>query len=300
MVLICGIDDAGRGPVIGPLVMAGVSINQDDEDKLIKIKVKDSKLLTPKQRSFLYGKIIKIVKAYKIVIIPPEEVDQAVQKDDGLNLNWLEANKSIDIIHELKPDIAILDSPSNNLKSYRQYIEKKLKIRVGIRAEHKADVKFPVVSAASILAKVTRDSEIEKLQKKIKEPIGSGYSSDPVTQEFLKNSYEKYPGIFRHSWFSYKDVVEKKFQKTLTDFGRFLAKEPPVFKEMAKEDLKELEKYGYKQVPAKTEYESIRLKGACTVTLYKSGKLLIQGRKENKEIVGKILRGMGYREKYSK
>ena len=216
MVLICGIDDAGRGPVLGPLIMAGIVIGQEDEDKLVKIKVKDSKLLTPKQRSFLYGKIIKIVKAYKIVIIPPQEVDKAVQKDDGLNLNWLEANKSIDIIHELKPDIAILDSPSNNLKSYRQYIEKKLKIKVGIRAEHKADVKFPVVSAASILAKVTRDSEIEKLQKKIKEPIGSGYPSDPVTQEFLKNNYEKYPEIFRHSWFSYKDVVEKKFQKTLT------------------------------------------------------------------------------------
>ena len=116
--LLCGIDDAGRGPVIGPLVMAGIVIGQEDEDKLVKIKVKDSKLLTPKQRSFLYGKIIKIVKAYKIVIIPPEEVDKAVQKDDGLNLNWLEANKSIDIIHELKPDIAILDSPSNNLKSY--------------------------------------------------------------------------------------------------------------------------------------------------------------------------------------
>ena len=218
MVLICGIDEAGRGPVIGPLTIAGVLIEQEDEEKLVKMEVKDSKQLTPGQRDFLYKKIIKVVKGYKIIIIQPEEVDKAVEREDGLNLNWLEADKSVEIIEALKPDIAILDCPSNNTKKYQQYIEQKLKAKVGIRAEHKADQNFPVVSAASILAKVTRDNEIKKIQSKIKEPIGSGYPADPVTVKFLKENYTKYPSIFRHSWDSYKKVVETRKQRSLNDF----------------------------------------------------------------------------------
>ena len=133
-------------------------------------------------------------------------------------VNWLEADKSVEIIEALKPDIAILDCPSNNTKKYQQYIEQKLKAKVGIRAEHKADQNFPVVSAASILAKVTRDNEIKKIQSKIKEPIGSGYPADPVTVKFLKENYTKYPSIFRHSWDSYKKVVETRKQRSLNDF----------------------------------------------------------------------------------
>ena len=288
MVLICGIDDAGRGPVLGPLIMAGIVIGQEDEDKLVKIKVKDSKLLTPKQRSFLSGKIIKIVKAYKIVIIPPEEVDKAVQKDDGLNLNWLEANKSIDIIHELKPDIAILDSPSNNLKSYRQYIEKKLKIKVGIRAEHKADVKFPVVSAASILAKVTRDNEIDGLKKKIGIDLGSGYMTDPKTIEFMKANYEKHADIFRKSWFPYKELVNKKMQRSLEEFTSFIREEPA--KSPVLERMKKLEDFGYHFAVPKSEHELAIMKGPCTIILYKSGKLLIQGKEDVKKSVEKMLK----------
>src|SRR3989344_7253116 len=164
---ICGIDDAGRGPVLGPLVMAGILIEEKDEPQLRKIKVKDSKLLTPKQRTALFPKITKIAENYKIIVVSPQEIDKAVKKDDGLNLNWLEANKSIEIIEELKPDLTILDSPSNNIKSYKSYVQHHLKHKTQIQAEHKADLNYPVVSAASILAKVTRDAEIEKIKKQI-------------------------------------------------------------------------------------------------------------------------------------
>jgi len=215
--LICGIEEAGRGPVIGPMVLCGVLINQDEEYKLIKLKVKDSKLLTPKQRENLFNKLIKIIKKYKVIIIHPKEIDNAVSSDK-LNLNWLEAIKSAEIINELRPDIAILDCPSNNTKAYKEYVEKHLKAKVGIRAEHKAESKFPVVAAASIIAKVIRDKEIKKIQSRIKENIGSGYPSDPITVKFLKENYKKYPTIFRKSWISYKGVMEKKSQKTLADF----------------------------------------------------------------------------------
>jgi len=215
---ICGIDDAGRGPVLGPLVMAGILIEEKDEPQLRKIKVKDSKLLTPKQRTALFPKIIKIVENYKIIVVSPQEIDKAVKKDDGLNLNWLEANKSIEIIEELKPDLAILDSPSNNIKSYKSYVQHHLKHKTQIQAEHKADLNYPVVSAASILAKVTRDSEIEKIKKQIGIDFGSGYMTDQRTVEFLTNNCDKYPEIFRHSWYPCKKIDEMKKQQKLDEF----------------------------------------------------------------------------------
>ena len=219
MALICGIDEAGRGPVIGPMVIAGVLIEQEDEEKLRNIEVKDSKLLTKQQRNSLYKKIIKIAKKYKILITGTEEIDRAVRGKGGLNLNWLEANKSAEIINSLKPEKAIIDCPSNNIQKYKDYLSKKIKSKkTELILEHKADLNHPVVAAASILAKVTRDNEIEKIKQNIKIDFGSGYPSDPRTQEFLKNNYNKYPKIFRKSWSSYTTLENKKNQKKLFDF----------------------------------------------------------------------------------
>lgn len=214
---ILGIDEAGRGPVIGPLVMAGVKIEQKNEKKLIAIGVKDSKLLTPSQRDNLYNKILKIIEKYEIIIIPPKEIDNALNSD-STNLNWLEADNSIKIINELKANISILDCPSNNIKKYKDYIKNKLKTKTKLIAEHKADMLYPVVSAASILAKVTRDREIDKIKKKIQLDIGSGYPSDPITQAFLEKNYKKYPEIFRKTWASYQNIIIKKNQKKLDEF----------------------------------------------------------------------------------
>lgn len=289
MTLICGIDEAGRGPILGPLVMVGVLINQEDEEKLRKIGVKDSKLLTKQQREFLYKKIIKIAQKYKIIITDPEEIDKAVEGHDGLNLNWLEAKKSAEIINTLNPDKAIVDCPSNNIPKYQNYLFKKLKNKeINLVLEHKADFKYPVVAASSILAKVTRDNEIEKIKKKIKLDFGSGYMPDQKTVEFLENNYENYKGLFRKSWSPYKEIVNKKFQKKLEDFSQFIEKVEDKNKNM-KDKLKKLEDLGYKFMPVKTSYESARLKGPCAITLYKNGKLLIQGKEENKKIVEKLL-----------
>jgi len=217
MAIVLGIDEAGRGPVIGPLVIAGVSIDEKDLDKLKKLGVKDSKLLSPRQRENLFDKIIAAAKNHKIIIIPPKEIDSAL-KSESLNLNWLEAIKSAEIIDFLKPEKAIVDCPSNNIPSYKNFLKKHLKDKTELIVEHKADFKYTVVSAASIIAKVTRDKEIKEIQKKIKEPIGSGYPSDPVTIIFLKKNYNNYPGIFRKEWASWKNINKKKKQKSLKDF----------------------------------------------------------------------------------
>lgn len=216
--LILGIDEAGRGPVIGPLVIAGVMINEKDEYKLLRLKVKDSKLLTKKRREYLFEKIKGMSKS-KIIVIGPDEIDEAVDGNNSLNLNWLEAGKSAEIINELNPSKVYLDCPSNNINTYKNYVKKLVEDKeTKIISEHKADLKYAVVGAASILAKVTRDREIEKIEKAIKKKIGSGYPSDPATQEFLKNNHEKNSNIVRKSWASYKGLIKEKKQKKLGEF----------------------------------------------------------------------------------
>lgn len=218
--ILFGADDAGRGPVIGPMVLAGVTIDENDLDKLKSIGVKDSKLLTARQREELYPQIIKIVKDYKIIITQPKDIDAAVNSQSS-SLNFLEAQNFAELINSLKPNLAIIDCPSTNLKEYTLTLKSLLKVDSEIECHHKADLLFPTVSAASILAKVTRDKEIEKIQKNISEPIGSGYPSDPATKEFLKNNWDKYPEIFRHSWSTYYEYEKGKYsvkQKNLFDF----------------------------------------------------------------------------------
>jgi len=192
-------------------------IEEKEEKKLKAMGAKDSKELTAPTRERLFLELQKVVKSFKIIKVQPEEIDLAVESEED-NLNWLEAKKSAEIINELKPDIAYVDCPSVNTSKYADYIYKLLKCPVKIIAEHKADANYPIVSAASILAKVTRDSEIEKLKLTIGEDFGSGYPSDPKTKEFLKKNYKKYPKLFRKSWSSWKDAKIASGQKSLGEF----------------------------------------------------------------------------------
>lgn len=217
MTLTCGIDEAGRGPVIGPLVICGVVANAADEHLLYSVGVRDSKELIPKQRLILFEKIKKIIQRYKVIIISPQEIDKALSSTKS-NLNWLEAIKTAEIINKLRPDKAILDCPSPNIKAYKKYLEGYLEKKVELVVSHKADQLYPIVSAASIIAKVIRDNEIEKIKKKYGIEVGSGYPSDPLTAEFLKENYKKYPEIFRKNWASYKETLKKKGQKNLSEF----------------------------------------------------------------------------------
>ena len=269
--------------------MCGLLIKEEDEKDLVRLKVKDSKLLTKNQREFLFDKIKDTSEKYKLIVIEPKEIDRAVHYHDGLNLNKLEARKSAEILNELKPDKSIIDAPSNNIKNYKRYLMRFVKDKtIEIVLEHKADFNYPVVSAASILAKVTRDNEIEKLKKQIGIDFGSGYMSDPKTVEFLKNNFENYPELFRKSWFPYKDLMNQKFQKSLADFTQFL-KEEQKHRSHTLEDLKKLEDFGFHFEKPKSEHELAIMKGPCTVILYKNGKLLVQGIDEAKKNVKKLL-----------
>jgi len=201
--LIAGVDDAGRGSVVGPLVIAGVLVKEEDLPKLIQLGVKDSKLLSPHRRETLAVEIKRIVEKYSWVKLSPREIDEVVDKGKKLHrLNRLEAQTMAKVIEKLKPDIAYVDASDVNEERYKAHILEYLPFNLQIISEHKADRNYPVVSAASILAKVERDREIAELAKKYGD-FGSGYPSDPRTMDFLQQCVEKwteYPCDVRKSW----------------------------------------------------------------------------------------------------
>jgi len=213
--IIAGIEEAGRGPVIGPMVMAICALEEKKISELISIGVKDSKLITPKNREILFEKIKKICE-HEIIILTPEDIDSALNNPE-MNLNKLEGITSAKLINKIKTNKAILDCPSNNIKAYKEYVQSFIKKDTEIIAEHKADLNHAIVGAASILAKVTRDKIIEELKKEVNHDFGSGYPSDPKTITFLKKNWNKHK-IFRTTWATYKKVAESKGQRKLEGF----------------------------------------------------------------------------------
>jgi ribonuclease HII len=201
--LIAGVDDAGRGSVVGPLVIAGILIKEEDLPKLIQLGVKDSKLLSPHRRETLAPEIKRIVEKYSVIKLSPEEIDNVVETGKKLyRLNRLEAQAMAKVIEMLKPDVAYVDASDVIEERFKEHILEYLPFKVKIISEHKADKTYPVVSAASIIAKVERDREIAELAKKYGD-FGSGYPSDPRTVNFLQQCLEKwreYPIDIRRSW----------------------------------------------------------------------------------------------------
>ncbi len=202
--IICGGDEAGRGALLGPLVVSIVAAKKDMEKRFADIGVRDSKLLTPQRREALYDSIYKAASEVIVDLIQPVEINKAMQS--GISLNELEAvyfSRMLDKL-SVKPSVLYLDSPDVIAEKFgvrvNIYSTKPTKVvgvknaeRKGIKytkivAEHKADARYPVVSAASIIAKVTRDREIAKLSGDLGVNIGSGYPSDSETVNAVKDN----------------------------------------------------------------------------------------------------------------
>jgi ribonuclease HII len=212
--VICGVDEAGKGSVLGPMVIAAVGISS--EDILEGIRVRDSKLLSAKERERLY-KIIKKKCQVATVRLDAQQID--IMRRD-MTLNEAVARSHAQVIIKLSPDYAYLDACDVNTFRYAEMVKNHLIQPCEIISEHHADEKFPVVSAASIIAKVTRDRAIATLAKKYG-TIGSGYPSDPVTIHFLNSYIDEYrvpPPIARKSWKTVSAILSRKSQRNLDDF----------------------------------------------------------------------------------
>jgi len=218
--VICGIDEAGRGPVLGPMVICGVCFFEAELKLLVDIGVKDSKKLSPKKRTEL-AKIIKIkCKSYKTIVVTAQEID--AREKNRITLNRLEEIKMAEIVEALKPDIIYIDAADVNEARFGKSIQKLLKYSpTKIISKHKADDLYPIVSASSIIAKDTRDSIIEELKKNYGD-FGSGYPSDTRSIEFLREwikEKRKAPLIARKSWETTKQIIREEVSNTkITDF----------------------------------------------------------------------------------
>lgn len=195
--LILGVDEAGRGAVIGPLIMAGVVFKENDEvfEILSYAGVKDSKLLVPQKRKSLAALIRKTKYRYTTVSLLPSKIDKN-------SINKLGITYTTKIIDKLSPHIVYLDVPSSGsgIARYCREIRGMCQDqKVIIKGENKMDNTNLVVAAASIIAKEKREEEVHKLHKKYGD-FGSGYPADPRTLAWLKERKDSLPKIVRRKW----------------------------------------------------------------------------------------------------
>ncbi len=212
---ICGVDEAGRGPMIGPMVICGVVIDPDSIQELQKLGTRDSKTLSPLRRIALCKKIKKIAVATRFRSISAADIDK---RRKHTTLNEIEVDEFVSILRELQPKTIYLDAADVKADRFGRVIGEKSGLSVKgavIISEHKADSKYPIVSAASILAKVERDRVISRLHEKYGD-FGSGYPADPKTVEFVKDlvrNNKKLPPIIRKSWNSITRIIDDESTK---------------------------------------------------------------------------------------
>ena len=226
-IIIAGGDEAGRGAVIGPLVVSMICLSKAKEKKLSAIGVRDSKLLSRKRRSFLFEEIRSISEEVRTYAITNEEINTAMRS--GVSINQLEAMHFARLMDEMGQDIdrAYIDSPDVIAERFGMRIslfaKKPMRVvgvkggpregkRIKIISEHKADIKYPVVSGASIIAKVTRDAEMERIESEVGLTIGSGYPGDRETVDIIKRNLgsKVLSPYIREYWKTLENIRQRK------------------------------------------------------------------------------------------
>jgi ribonuclease HII len=210
-----GIDEAGRGSVLGPLVIAGISFDSMKIDELKEMGIIDSKKTSPKKRVLLFEEIFNLCESIFICKINCSTIDKFVNYN---RLNKLESKFMTIIADNLHANKIIVDSCDVNPFRFQQEIKKNLTNKeISIYSFHKADSDNVIVSCASIIAKVTRDNEIVKIQKSLGKDIGSGYPSDPKTIRFIHNeiNVKGSKNYIRFSWKPVKQIINKNIQTKL-------------------------------------------------------------------------------------
>lgn len=219
---IFGIDEAGRGAVLGPMVMCGVVISKENIEKLRQLNIKDSKELNKKERKKLVPKIEELIDDKIIFEVSAKTIDQERKQ---ISLNDIEYNRIAEMLNALKPDKAIIDATEVDTVKIKNILisklDKDLKEEIDLQPENYADSNHKVVGAASILAKVRRDESIEKIERKIGEEIGIGYPSDTKTREFIRRTVKKdgeLPDFIRKSWITTQKIINEHNQNDLSGY----------------------------------------------------------------------------------
>ncbi len=216
---VAGVDEAGRGPLFGPMVIAIASISREKEELLVRMGVRDSKALTPSRRRALRALLERVLDYYAVRVVEPAEVDEAVNKGQ---LNLLEARIIAELVRraasEVELEVVYVDSPDPVPERFERLLTSLIGEGVRVVAENGADAKYVVVGAASIIAKTERDRIVEELKRKYGD-FGSGYPSDPKTREFAERWLREHgepPPFARRSWSTWSALARKR---TLDEFS---------------------------------------------------------------------------------
>ena len=217
---VCGVDEAGRGPVIGPLVVASFSIPEDKINLIESLEVKDSKKLTAKRREDLFLEILGLPGKHFFRILSPNFLNTEMKK---YSLNDIELVAFKEAILGLNIPIkkVICDSCDVDADRFSRNLKESLGnefVSCEVIASHKAEDKYPIVAAASILAKVKRDELIKKIEEDSGFSLGSGYPSDPKTISFLEDYYKinnSFPDFVRTEWKTLSNIKSSVNQRKL-------------------------------------------------------------------------------------
>jgi ribonuclease HII len=219
---IIGVDEAGRGPVIGPLVIAAVRVLDDDE--LVRVGARDSKELSWRKRENIFIEILEIAD-FSSRMISAEEIDELRKTK---TMNEIEMDLFGQVVKDLHEDgdRVYVDAADVKEERFGQEISKAVGKELDITSRHRADSIYPAVSAASIIAKVLRDRMVREIEAWLRQtvdlPLGSGYPSDRVTIEFMENWIKQegnLPPHTRRSWETAKRLLDKAKTTSLDDFG---------------------------------------------------------------------------------
>ncbi|HIJ06789.1 MAG: Ribonuclease HII [Methanomicrobiales archaeon 53_19] len=212
--MFCGVDEAGKGAVLGPMVVAAAAVL--DITQLDSIVIRDSKTLAPRKREVIFSQLVEAC-IYHVVSVSPGEIDAALPLT---SMNLVVARAHAACVAALKPETAYLDACDVNASRYADTVLSFLQTPCEVVAEHHADETYTIVGAASIIAKVTRDRAIADLALEYGD-IGSGYPSDKKTIRFLTEYIREHgapPACARSSWKTVAALLEKESQSSLLDF----------------------------------------------------------------------------------
>lgn len=197
-----GVDEAGKGAVVGSMFVAAVEFDAD-------FGVPDSKNVAPEEREDLAERVHEVCEV-AVVEVTPEEIDSYVE-DGGMNDLMVEAHGSALDKLDAYGDV-IADASDVSAERFARRLRDRTEDAYDVRAEHGADEKYDAVGAASVVAKVERDSHVARYD------AGSGYPGDPTTVEFLREHAPDFPTCVRESWSTAERVARKKSQSSFEDF----------------------------------------------------------------------------------
>jgi ribonuclease HII len=222
--MLAGVDEAGRGPVLGPLVVAGVLARSPAH--LRRLGAKDSKLVPAEKREAI-AQAIQGYARCEVRVIPAEQLNRRMAT---CTLNDIEAEAFADILRALQPSRAVVDACDVDAPRFGARIARLCQpLSFPITSKHEADRSHAIVGAASIVAKVTRDAHIRALEQEVGMPIGSGYSHDPVTRGFLRRWKEERGGLPPQTRVYWATVQgERPLDRRLGAFDRATGERAPV------------------------------------------------------------------------